>query len=81
MKTTRLTTIKIQTGIFDVQWDGKPTAYRIENGSIGLSGRDTANTYMIVNHSKMSFKPIGPLNTCKALLEMKFLKAEKEGRA
>ena len=43
-----LTTTKITTGEFTVQWNGQPSGYRIVNGSLGLSGRDTLNMYGVV---------------------------------
>jgi hypothetical protein len=78
MNSAQLTTRKIQTGIFEVLWNGKPTEYHIENGSMGLSGRDTSNIYCIYKPSTGFIKQIGPLNTCKALLADKF---KREGRA
>jgi hypothetical protein len=61
-----LTTKKISVGEFEVYWNGDKTDWRIVNGSLGLSGRDTRNTYVITRGEKII--PIGPLRSCKQIL-------------
>lgn len=55
---------KVQTGIFDVYVNGEKVKYQIINGSLGMSGRDTVNTYGITKPDG-SVTWIGPLNSCK----------------
>ncbi len=58
---------KVQTGIFDCYLDGIKTQYQIINGSAGLTGRDTINTYCIAKNGEL-VKALGPLRTCKFFL-------------
>jgi hypothetical protein len=73
----RLTTKKIQTGVFDVYWDGQKTDFEITNGSLGLTGADTTNVYLIHHLPSGKFTTIGPLNSCKAILALKMAKKGK----
>jgi hypothetical protein len=74
-----LTTTCVATGQFEVRWNDQPTGYSIINGSLGLSGRDTRNTYGIVKPDG-SRKWIGSLASCKKLLTNTFTKREKESQ-
>jgi hypothetical protein len=44
-----MTAKKISTGEFEVLWNGASTEFYIFNGSLGMSGRNTANVYGIKN--------------------------------
>jgi hypothetical protein len=70
-----LTTEKEMRGSFLVFWNGKNTKYRIINGSIGVSGRNTANIYGIVTPSG-KYRWIGSLQACKKALALTFKKIE-----
>ena len=59
---------KVQTGIFDVLLNGQKTQYTIQNGCLGLSGRDTANVYGICDESKQTVKWIGSLQATKKVV-------------
>jgi len=65
-----LTTVKTATGTFDVYWNGERTGYTIVNGSLGLSGRDSANMY---GYARRENAPrwIGSLTDCKKMLATK----------
>jgi len=63
-----LTTNKIQTGFFDVLWNGEKTEYQIINGSAGLSGADTPNIYGIINLETGKRRWIGTLQACKKVI-------------
>jgi hypothetical protein len=56
---------RVALGEFKVLLNGQPTRYTIHNGSLGLSGRDTANVYLIHNHETGKIVPIGSLQSCK----------------
>ena len=56
--------IRDALGEFSVTWRGEPTGYRIINGSLGLSGRNTQNMYGIVKPNG-EHKWIGSLAGCK----------------
>lgn len=58
---------KVATGEFDVLKDTVNTGYRIVNGSLGLSGRDTPNFYGIVTPSGRR-QWVGTLQACKKLV-------------
>lgn len=62
---------RVQTGVFDVLVDGAKTDYQIVNGSMGVSGRDSANIYCIARNGEL-VKVLGPLNTCKKFMVAKF---------
>jgi hypothetical protein len=68
-----LTTRKLMTGEFAVDWNGIDTGYRILNGSRGLLGRDTPNMYGFVKPDG-THKWIGTLAACKKLLAYSFQK-------
>lgn len=68
--TDRVTFKRIQTGIFECYLDGQKTEYEIINGSAGLSGRDTNNTYCISRNGAL-VKVLGPLRTCKMFMTAK----------
>lgn len=57
---------KIQTGIFDAYVDGVKTPYGIVNGCLGMTGRDTINTYGVTKNGVL-VRWLGPLNTCKKM--------------
>ena len=73
-KPSRVTTKRIMLGEFEVYLDGDKTEYTIHNGSRGLSGRDTVNTYAICNQRTGKITVLGPLNTCKKAVEFTLLK-------
>lgn len=64
-----LTTTKTDAGVFDVLWNGLPTPYRILNGSRGVSGRDSVNTYGISKGEAVTW--VGSLHSCKGILTTK----------
>lgn len=70
-----ITTRKIDTGEFEVLWNGEVTEYRIINGSRGLSGRDTRNVYGIVHPGRAPLW-IGSLPACKKLLTLTLSRKE-----
>jgi hypothetical protein len=70
-----LTTEKIGPGTFLVMWNGVATGWEIVNGSLGQSGRDTANVYGILK-SGSSPRWIGSLAACKKALALTFRNAE-----
>ena len=59
---------RVCTGQFDSYLDGVKTAYGIVNGSLGMSGRDTVNTYGVTKNGEL-VRWLGPLRTCKAMIE------------
>lgn len=63
-----VTFVKVQTGIFNAFLNGQPTEYQIVNGCLGMSGRDTVNTYGVYNKAKDTVRWFGPLRTCKAAI-------------
>jgi hypothetical protein len=66
-----LTTKKIETGRFDVLWNGGLTKYSIVNGSLGMSGYGP-NHYGIVwlVGDCPKIKWIGSLASCKKALAL-----------
>lgn len=68
------------TGLFNAYVDGKKTDLEIYNGSNGMSGRNTTNTYGVVNHTTGVVKWLGPLNTCKTAVRMTLVKRFEEGK-
>ena len=69
-------TVRVSNGHFDTYWNGVKMPYTIINGSLGLSGRDTTNTYGIANAGKVNW--VGPLVSCKKLLERKFTALQRK---
>jgi hypothetical protein len=68
---------KVQTGVFNVLADGVKTKYEIVNGCAGLSGRDTANIYGIVNGSKVAW--VGSIQSAKRMITMRIKKFGPNG--
>ena len=63
-----MTTKKLSTGEFDVLWNGVSSGYKIVNGCLGLSGRNTANMYGVKNPDTGKVYWHGSLQLCKKLL-------------
>jgi hypothetical protein len=59
---------RIGLGEFESYLNGVLTPWKIYNGSLGLSGRDTANHYGISRNHGESVKWLGPLRTCKFMV-------------
>ena len=70
---------RVGTGMFIPYVDGKKTDLEIYNGSNGMSGRNSVNTYGIINHTTGGIKWLGPLNTCKTAVRMMLMKRFEEG--
>jgi len=76
--TIAVTFKRVANGEFECYADGVLTRYKIINGSIGLSGRNTPNIYG-VTANMMDARWLGPLRTAKMFVTAK-LQPKKEGR-
>ena len=72
---------KVQTGIFDVLLNGNKTRFTIQNGCLGLSGRDTKNVYGIWNEAKQTVRWIGSLQNAKKFVEGVLIMEQKRKAA
>ena len=72
-----MTTVNVQRGEFEVFWNGVKTGYRIINGSIGVSGRNTANIYVVVTPSG-KYRWIGTLQAAKKTMNLTLTKIAKK---
>lgn len=59
---------RIGTGEFESYLDGALTPWKIYNGSLGLSGRETRNIYGVSKDGGNTVKWLGPLTTAKAMV-------------
>ena len=69
-------TVRVSNGHFDTYWNDVKMPYTIVNGSLGLSGRNTVNTYGVSHAGKVNW--IGSLVSCKKLLERKFATLQRK---
>lgn len=76
MASKQFTTKRIATGQFECYWNGVKTDWTIVNGCAGLTGRDSVNIYVVVNEKLGKHIPLGPLNTCKKMVEYACRKAD-----
>jgi len=67
-----LTTEKLEIGNFKVLWNGNDSGWRIVNGSVGLSGKDTRNHYGVTKGKEITW--IGSIASCKAILTQRLKK-------
>lgn len=74
--TNMFKTVRVSNGQFDTYWNDVKMPYTIVNGSLGLSGRDTANMYGISHGGKVNW--IGSLVSCKKLLGRKFATLQRK---
>ena len=74
--TNMFKTVRVSNGQFDTYWNDVKMPYTIVNGSLGLSGRDTANMYGISHGGKVNW--IGSLVSCRKLLGRKFATLQRK---
>ena len=67
---------RVRNGEFESYLDGVKTPWKIYNGSLGLSGRDTVNTYGITKDG-MNVKWLGPLRSCKSMISYTLTKGSR----
>jgi hypothetical protein len=80
----RVTFKNVCAGHFESYLDGVKTRFGIVNGSLGVSGRNTANMYGVTwttADGEDKRKWVGPLRTCKIMIEQTLLKETAAGGA